>query len=256
MGPALLKMGTRDVIFCTACLVFFWHVVWKNQAGQDKVQVQDQVVLARLKSGLRAEKIFCVAFGHQWEITDAFLLVTASQTSLIQVHKNEVDTPNKQVSNSSIFGCGSKIKHSYASRRFRVTPFRIGVSWRAISSEISCRIYSKVPRVSLKLYITTISKSFFSHVKPCERARMCPNLSQSRRSSKKPAKRNRNLGNRCKNARWLNILWVPFLTRMPSRNKHWHKSNSFLSCKWRRPCPRFTARVLKFRNGGPKMNVV
>ena len=64
------------------------------------------------------------------------------------------------------------------------------------------------------------------------------------------------LGNRCKNARWLNILRVPFLSRMPSRNKHWHKSNSFLSCKWRSPCPRFTARVPKFRSGGPKMNVV
>ena len=57
------------------------------------------------------------------------------------------------------------------------------------------------------------------------------------------------LGNRCKNARRLNFL------RVPARNKHWNKSKLFLSCKWRRLCPRFTARVPKFRSAGPKMNV-
>ena len=41
---------------------------------------------------------------------------------------------------------------------------------------------------------------------------------------------------------------------VPTRNQHWNKSNLFLSCKWHRTCPRFTARVPKFRSVGPKMN--
>ena len=44
-------------------------------------------------------------------------------------------------------------------------------------------------------------------------------------------------------------------SRVPAQNQHWNKSTLFLSCKWRRPCPKFTACVPKFRSADPKMNV-
>ena len=81
--------------------------------ASSKKSSQFEVVLARLKSGPRAEKRFCGAFGHRWEITYALLLVKASQTSLPQVHTNEVDTQINKFCNSSIFGCGSEITQFY-----------------------------------------------------------------------------------------------------------------------------------------------
>ena len=81
--------------------------------ASSKKSSQFEVVLARLKSGPRAEKRFCGAFGHRWEITYALLFVIASQTSLPQVHTNEVDTQINKFCNSSIFGCGSEIIQFY-----------------------------------------------------------------------------------------------------------------------------------------------
>ena len=100
MGPARLKMGTRAVTYRLARLIFCRvsaNCLARGTKKSGGPGPPREVVLARLKSGSRAEKRFCGAFGHRYEITDAILLVIASQSSLIQVHTNEVDTPNKFV---------------------------------------------------------------------------------------------------------------------------------------------------------------
>ena len=49
------------------------------------------------------------------------------------------------------------------------------------------------------------------------------------------------LRNRCKKCPVAQYLKSAFPPGVPARNQHWNESNLFLSCKWRRPCPRFTA---------------
>ena len=85
LGPARLKMGTRAVTYRLARLIFCRvsaNCLARGTKKSGGPGPPREVVLARLKSGSRA---------------DAILLVIASQSSLIQVHTNEVDTPNKFV---------------------------------------------------------------------------------------------------------------------------------------------------------------
>ena len=67
----------------------FWHAARKNQASQDH--------LARRKSGPRARKEILRGIRSPIgnHVLAPFSVVVTSQTSLIQVHTNEVDTPDK-----------------------------------------------------------------------------------------------------------------------------------------------------------------
>ena len=69
LGPVFLKMGTRAVSFCTVRLIFcrvnanFWA---RGPKKSGRPGPPREVVLPRLiKSGPRAEKRFCEAFGRR-----------------------------------------------------------------------------------------------------------------------------------------------------------------------------------------------
>ena len=127
MGERILMVkGVMVQVACSAHCFAQHHLFLKKtanaqyQIGDRKVNCasskkssQFKVVLSRLKSGPRAEKRFCGAFRHRWEITYALLLVIASKTSLPQVHTNDVDTQINKFCNSSIFGCESDIIQFY-----------------------------------------------------------------------------------------------------------------------------------------------
>lgn len=69
LGLVFLKMGTRAVSFCTARLIFCRvnaNFLARGVKKSGRPGPPREVVLPRLiKSGPRAEKRFCEAFGHR-----------------------------------------------------------------------------------------------------------------------------------------------------------------------------------------------
>ena len=94
LGLVFLKMGTRAVSFCTARLIFCRvnaNFLARGVKKSGRPGPPREVVLASLKGGPYAEKIYCSGGSS---ITDAALLAFASRTPWIRVHTNEEDTPN------------------------------------------------------------------------------------------------------------------------------------------------------------------
>ena len=116
-------MVTRTVTFGTAHLIFCRvdaNFLARGPKKSGGAEPPPEVVLACLKGGPCAEKIFC-AVGSP--ITDAALL--ASRTPWIRVHTNEEDTPNIKFAIVLYPYKDARQYNVITSRQFGVTAFRI-----------------------------------------------------------------------------------------------------------------------------------